>query len=224
MNAQEIIEYIRTSEKKTPVKVYVWEKTSVDFPNCQIFSAAPGQKLVFGDWKDIAPVLEANEFEHVEIENNCRNSAIPMLDMKNIPARIEPGAIIREQVEIGRNAVIMMGAIINIGAVVGAVVGFVVGAVVGAVVLCVVSAQAVAGRMLSSIITASNKLVIRFFTNMYSFQFLCATIIADITRYCNLFFAIVTRLLPILPQKCFLFCIILGVCFHIFTNYVYPAS
>ena len=26
MNAQEIIEYIRTSEKKTPVKVYVWEK------------------------------------------------------------------------------------------------------------------------------------------------------------------------------------------------------
>ena len=119
MNAQEIIEYIRTSEKKTPVKVYVWEKTPVDFPNCQVFSAAPGQKLVFGDWKNIAPVLEANEFEHVEIENNCRNSAIPMLDMKNVPARIEPGAIIREQVEIGRNAVIMMGAILNIGAVVG---------------------------------------------------------------------------------------------------------
>ena len=32
MNAQEIIEYIRTSEKKTPVKVYVWEKEPVDFP------------------------------------------------------------------------------------------------------------------------------------------------------------------------------------------------
>ena len=29
MNAQEIIEYIRTSEKKTPVKVYVWEKEPV---------------------------------------------------------------------------------------------------------------------------------------------------------------------------------------------------
>ena len=39
-----------------------------------------------------------------------------MLDMKNIQARIEPGAIIREQVEIGKNAVIMMGAILNIGA------------------------------------------------------------------------------------------------------------
>ena len=119
MNAQEIIEYIRTSEKKTPVKVYVWEKTPVEFPGCQVFPAAEGCKIVFGDWKDIAPVLQANEFAHLEIENNCRNSAIPMLDLKDIPARIEPGAIIREQVEIGRNAVIMMGAILNIGAVVG---------------------------------------------------------------------------------------------------------
>ena len=119
MNAQEIIEYIRTSEKKTPVKVYVWEEQPVEFPNCQVFPAAPGCKIVFGDWKDVAPVLEANQFRHLEIENNCRNSAIPMLDLKDIPARIEPGAIIREQVEIGKNAVIMMGAILNIGAVVG---------------------------------------------------------------------------------------------------------
>ncbi len=119
MDAQQIIEYIRTSEKKTPVKVYVWEKEPVSFPNCREFPAAPGCKIVFGDWKDVAPVLEANEFDHIEIENHCRNSAIPMLDMKDIPARIEPGAIIREQVHIGRNAVIMMGAIINIGAVIG---------------------------------------------------------------------------------------------------------
>ena len=119
MNAEQIIEYIRTSEKKTPVKVYIWEKAPVDFPNCQVFPAAEGHKIVFGDWKDVKPVLEANEFAHVEVENNCRNSAIPMLDMKDIPARIEPGAIIREQVEIGKNAVIMMGAIINIGAVIG---------------------------------------------------------------------------------------------------------
>ena len=119
MNAQEIIEYIRTSEMKTPVKAYVWEKEPVSFPNCREMPAGEGCKIGFGDWKDVAPVLEANDFHHIEIENNCRNSAIPMLDMKNISARIEPGAIIREQVEIGKNAVIMMGAIINIGAVIG---------------------------------------------------------------------------------------------------------
>ncbi len=121
MDAQQIIEYIRTSEKKTPVKVYVWEKENVEFPGCQVFPAAQGCKIVFGDWKDVSPVLEANadRFTHLEIENNCRNSAIPMLDLKDIPARIEPGAIIREQVKIGKNAVIMMGAILNIGAEVG---------------------------------------------------------------------------------------------------------
>ena len=119
MNAQEIIEYIRTSEKKTPVKVYVWEKYPVEFPNCREFVVTEGCKIVFGDWKDVKPVLDANEFADLEIENGCRNSAIPMLDMKDVPARIEPGAIIREQVQIGKNAVIMMGAVINIGAVIG---------------------------------------------------------------------------------------------------------
>lgn len=119
MNAQQIISYIRNSEKKTPVKLYVWENEPVSFTNCREFPAGPGCKIVFGDWKDIAPVLQSNSFAHLEIENDCRNSAIPLLDLKNIPARIEPGAVIREQVEIGANAVIMMGAIINIGAVIG---------------------------------------------------------------------------------------------------------
>ena len=119
MNAQEIIDYIRTSEKKTPVKVYVWEKDPVAFPGCHVFPASDGCKIVFGDWRDVAPVLKNNEFIHVEVESNCRNSAIPLLDTKDLPARIEPGAIIRDQVSIGKNAVIMMGAVLNIGAVVG---------------------------------------------------------------------------------------------------------
>lgn len=119
MNAQEIITYIRDSKKVTPVKVYVWEKAPVAFPGCREFPAGENCKLVFGDWADIKPVLEANEFQHLEIESDRRNSAIPLLELKELHARIEPGAIIREQVEIGKNAVIMMGAIVNIGAVIG---------------------------------------------------------------------------------------------------------
>lgn len=119
MNAQEIINYIATAEKKTPVKLYVKEKEAVDFGTAKVFGA--GDKIVFGDWKELGPIIEANKelIEDIVIENDCRNSAIPMLDKKNIMARIEPGAIIREQVEIGKNAVIMMGAVINIGAVIG---------------------------------------------------------------------------------------------------------
>ena len=119
MNAQEIINYIATSEKKTPVKLYVKEKKPIDFGNAKVFGA--GDRIVFGDWKELKPVIEANRdsIEELVIENDARNSAIPMLDKKDINARIEPGAIIREQVEIGDRAVIMMGAIINIGAVIG---------------------------------------------------------------------------------------------------------
>lgn len=119
MNAQEIINYIKTSEKKTPIKLYVKEKEPVDYGNAKVFGCS--DKIVFGDWKYLKQILENNSerIEDVVIENDCRNSAIPMLNLLDIPARIEPGAIIRERVEIGANAVIMMGAIINIGAVVG---------------------------------------------------------------------------------------------------------
>ena len=121
MNAEQIIEFIRSAEKKTPVKVYVWEKAPTTFTDVKVFPAGDGAKLLFGDWKIVKPQLEAQKEAILDlvIENDARNSAVPMLDKKNINARIEPGAIIRDQVEIGDGAVIMMGAILNIGAVVG---------------------------------------------------------------------------------------------------------
>ena len=119
MNAQEIIAYIANAQKKTPVKLYVKERAPIDYGEAKVFGA--GDKVVFGEWNALKPILEANrdKIADIVIENDCRNSAIEMLDKKDIPARIEPGAVIREQVTIGKNAVIMMGAIINIGAVIG---------------------------------------------------------------------------------------------------------
>lgn len=120
MDAQEIINFIANAEKKTPVKVYVNLTEDVDFGSAKVFGTRLSQ-IVFGDWEDLAPILEANADKIVdcEIEHDRRNSAVPLLDLKNIKARIEPGAIIREQVTIGDSAVIMMGAVINIGAVIG---------------------------------------------------------------------------------------------------------
>ena len=120
MNAQEIIDYIANSQKKTPVKVYINTTASVDFGSAKVFGGN-NSFTVFGDWNELAPILEANADKITDyvVENDRRNSGVPLLDMKNIKARIEPGAIIREKVEIGEGAVIMMGAIINIGAVIG---------------------------------------------------------------------------------------------------------
>lgn len=123
MDAKQIIEFIGKSEKKTPVKVHIKGENldSIDFgANSKTFITG-NVGIVFGDWKEIGPALEANaaKFQDYVVENDRRNSAIPLLDMKNIKARIEPGAVIRDQVTIGDNAVIMMGASINIGAVIG---------------------------------------------------------------------------------------------------------
>jgi len=120
MNAQEIIDYIANSEKKTPVKVYVNTTAPVDFGSATVFGGG-NSFVVFGDWKEIQPVLEANADKIADcvVENDRRNSGVPLLDMKGVKARIEPGAFIREKVEIGEGAVIMMGAVINIGAVIG---------------------------------------------------------------------------------------------------------
>lgn len=119
MNAEEIIKYISEAEKKTPVKLYIKEKRPVDYGAAKVFGL--GDKLVFGEWNELKPILEANSdaIEDIVIEADRRNSAIPLLDVKELPARIEPGALIRERVSIGKNAVILMGAVLNIGASVG---------------------------------------------------------------------------------------------------------
>lgn len=153
MNAQEIIERIRTAEKKTPVRVFLKEKKPLDFPNATVFPCGE-TKLVFGDWKDIQLVLQAHKEDIVDlvVENDSRNSAIPLLDKKEINARIEPGAIIREQVEIGDNAVIMMGAVINIGAVIGGGTMIDMGAVLGGRAIVGKNCHIGAGTVLAGVV------------------------------------------------------------------------
>ena len=121
MDAQEIINYIATAPKKTPVKLYVKlaAGVTVDWGDAHVFG--DGDVVVFGNWDELGPIVSANAgaIEDIVIENDRRNSGVPLLDLKGVNARIEPGALIREKVEIGDNAVIMMGAVINIGAVIG---------------------------------------------------------------------------------------------------------
>ncbi|TCS97003.1 2,3,4,5-tetrahydropyridine-2,6-dicarboxylate N-acetyltransferase [Hazenella coriacea] len=122
MDGQQIIEFIQKSEKKTPIKVHMkGQLAEINFGD-EIQTFINGHVgIIFGDWKVIEPIIIENQdkIEDFVIEQDRRNSAIPLLDLKHIHARIEPGALIRDHVEIGKNAVIMMGAVINIGAVIG---------------------------------------------------------------------------------------------------------
>ena len=117
----EIAKFIKESKKSTPVKVYInGNLDGVDLENIEVY-ASNNFYVLYGESEKISDVILNNKdrIKNFRVENDRRNSAIPMLDLLAIDARIEPGAIIRDKVIIGKNAVIMMGAVINIGAEIG---------------------------------------------------------------------------------------------------------
>lgn len=117
----EIIRYIQTSPKKTPVKAYYKGQLPTEVPGIRVFPFGADGGVLFGDYEDVRALLEehAATIVDVEIESDRRLSAIPLLDVKHIQARIEPGSIIRDKVTIADGAIVMMGAVINIGASIG---------------------------------------------------------------------------------------------------------
>lgn len=114
--SKEIIKFIAEAKKTTPCELYTDEEIKETF-ECKVIGK--DLKLVTGDYDSIKKLIEVNKLKNYYLKNDRRNSGVPLLDIKEINARIEPGAIIRDKVEIGDNAVIMMGAIINIGAKIG---------------------------------------------------------------------------------------------------------
>ena len=126
----QLAKYIKDATKQTPVKAYIdGDLTNVSSDTVKIFG-----NVVIGDATDIETFLNENKavINDYYLENDRRNSAVPMLDITKVDARIEPGAFIRDQAIINKNAVVMMGAVINIGAVVGEETMIDMGAILGA--------------------------------------------------------------------------------------------
>lgn len=105
-----IIQKIKKNKKKTFVRVYLNEK---------IHGLKSYAYTAVGEWESIKKLLMENDIDDYHVETICVNSALSLLDIKEINARIEYGAVIREGVVIGKEAVILMGAIINTGCVIG---------------------------------------------------------------------------------------------------------
>ena len=128
-----IIEKIKQNKKKTLVRVYTNEKIKNSY-----------QYVTIGEWENIKDELKDKKYY---VETICVNSALDLLDVKSLKARIEYGAIIRENVEIEEGAVILMGAIINTGCFIGKNTMIDMGAVLGGKVVvkenCHIGANAV---------------------------------------------------------------------------------
>ncbi|MCG1807615.1 2,3,4,5-tetrahydropyridine-2,6-dicarboxylate N-acetyltransferase [Staphylococcus epidermidis] len=122
LSAQEIIQYISDAKKSTPLKVYVnGHFENVTFSESFKVFGSEHSKVIFCEADEWKQFYQQNHslITELEIEMDRRNSAIPLKDLTNTNARIEPGAFIREQAIIEDGAVVMMGATINIGAIVG---------------------------------------------------------------------------------------------------------
>ena len=169
LDAQTIINYIGNAPKKTPVKVYLrGDLADLEFPQgVQHFTEAHSG-VIFGDWAVIKPFLDqfGDRIADYHVENDARNSAVPLLDLKGINARIEPGAIIRDKVLIGDNAVIMMGATINIGAEIGADSMIDMGAILGGRAIVGKHCHIGAGTVLAGVVEPASAQPVRIDDNV----------------------------------------------------------
>lgn len=157
MDYQEIRDLIANAKKTTPVIAYVRHSDDLSLTaseDLKWFPTSAGTTILIGEWTVINETLESNKqrIAYYHLENDRRNSAIPLLDMKCLNARIEPGSVIREKVQIGDRAIIMMGAVINIGAVIGAGTMVDMNAVVGARALVGENCHIGAGAVLAGVL------------------------------------------------------------------------
>ena len=157
MDYQEIRDLIAHARKKTPVQAFVRHRHVLNVTpsaDLQVYPTGAGTTILIGEWAEVTRALEqvAPQIDYYHVENDRRNSAIPLLDLKHINARIEQGAVIRDKVEIGEHAIIMMGAVINIGAVIGAGTMIDMNAVVGARALVGRECHIGAGAVLAGVL------------------------------------------------------------------------
>ena len=155
MDYQEIRDLIANAKKKTPVTVFVRHEGELPEHNSgelKTFPTGAGTTIVVGEWDAMKSLLQSKQVRYYHLENDRRNSAIPLLDLKPLTARIEPGSVIREKVEIGERVIVMMGAVINIGAVIGAGTMVDMNAVVGARAIVGENCHVGAGAVLAGVL------------------------------------------------------------------------
>lgn len=157
MDYQTIRDLIANARKKTPVRVWIRHEGALDVEGddeLMVFPAGDGSTLLVGEWERAQLVLEAHaaRIRYHHVENDRRNSALPLLDLKGVNARIEPGSFIREGAVIGDRVIVMMGAVINIGAEIGAGTMIDMNAVVGARALVGADCHIGAGAVLAGVL------------------------------------------------------------------------
>ncbi len=111
-------EYLKNKQKKSDT-VIIFSKKEPIINNFGLKIIGDNSfAFVRDDYNVLKLFIEQNDLKNYEIFRLSVNQKADLLKYEN-DYRIEPGAIIREKVKIGKNAVILMNATINIGAEIG---------------------------------------------------------------------------------------------------------
>ncbi len=158
-DSRSLANYIKSVKKQTPVKIILDGKIKkMNFLDLKFFKSSE-IAIAFGEYEEVKKFVSVNKkyIRSYHVEADRRNSAIPLLDIKDMDARIEPGSIIRNHVSIGKSAIIMMGAVINIGAVIGEGTMIDMNAVIGARAIIGKNVHIGAGAVIAGILEPPGK-------------------------------------------------------------------
>lgn len=147
--SEEIISFIANAKKQTPCELITDENISNTY-SCKIIGK--DLKFIYGDVEEIEKIIKENSLKNYHLKNDRRNSGVPLLDIRKVNARIEPGAIIRDKVTIEDRAIIMMGAVVNIGAKIGEATMIDMGVIIGGRVQVGKNCHIGAGTVLAGVI------------------------------------------------------------------------
>lgn len=111
------IEQIKYAKKSSPMVVILDQIVEGDCPGYIMYGE--NHTTVIGEADEIKPWLTQQKVSVIYEFCDRRNSKMELLDISQLNARVEPGAIIRQGVTIHDHAVILMGAVVNVGAVIG---------------------------------------------------------------------------------------------------------
>lgn len=118
-STERLIARIQQHPKSTALICLIQEKEPLKLQD--VVSYGQGLRIVLGEWDRLKPQLleQEDKIDHYDVFCMQRNSAWPLLDLREQNCRIEPGAWIRDEVSLGDQAVVLMGAVLNVGCVIG---------------------------------------------------------------------------------------------------------
>lgn len=171
MDYKKIAELISKSKKKTPAKVYIqgnFNQESFKGQGFQVFGEGSFWLLI-GDYPLIERWVKQNrgKIKSHFVDIIARYSALPLLDLRKVEARIEPGAIVRVGVRIGKGCVVMMGAVINIGAEIGEKTMVDMNAVIGARAIIGKNCHIGAGAVIAGVLEPPSKKSVTIEDNVF---------------------------------------------------------